>query len=72
MKCEKYMALGDLDKAHYLASLIHVCESDNELFEKGMNLIEEGREKGLFKNLKLGYHETYQQSNGENTSEPNS
>lgn len=66
MNCEKYLALDDLDKAQYMASLIHACQSDNELFEKGMGLIEEGRVKGLFDRVKIG-HQTNIQENGQET-----
>lgn len=56
MNCTKFLSLEEHEKAVYMASLIHVCQSDDEFFERGDKLIEAGRKKGLFKGIKLFPH----------------
>lgn len=53
MNCKQFLDLEEYDKAVYMASLIHVCQSDDEYFTKGQQLIDEGHKKGLFKGIKL-------------------
>ena len=67
MNCNKFLALEEHEKAVYMASLIHVCQSNNDFFERGEKLIEAGHKKGLFKGIKLFPHSTEQS----NISEPN-
>lgn len=53
MNCPDFLKLDDFEKSMYLASLIHVCQSDASLFKSGAELIELGRRKGLFDNVKI-------------------
>ena len=53
MNCEEFLAMDDFDRAMYMASLIHVCQSDSDLFKSGASLIALGKRKGLFDNVKL-------------------
>lgn len=56
MNCEKYLSLEEHEKAVYMASLIHVCQSNDTFFEAGEKLIERGHKKGLFNGVKLFPH----------------
>jgi hypothetical protein len=47
MNCTEFVELEDFDRAMYLASLIHVCQSDSALFKNGLDLIALGKRKGL-------------------------
>jgi hypothetical protein len=53
MNCEEFLKLDDFDKSMYMASLIHVCQSDDSLFKSGAELINLGRKRGLFDNVKI-------------------
>lgn len=61
------LSLDGLEQSQYMASLIHACISDDELFDEGMTLIEKGQQKGLFENVKLGHHNIYTAQNGQET-----
>ncbi len=54
MNCEKFLALDELDKVHFLASVIHCVQSNDELFGQGLRMIEAGKKSGLFENVKIG------------------
>lgn len=53
MNCDKFLALEEHEKAVYMASLIHCCQSNDDFFERGEKLIEAGHKKGLFKGIKI-------------------
>ena len=53
MNCEEFLAMDDFDRAMYMASLIHCCQSDSALFKSGAELITLGKRKGLFDNVKI-------------------
>lgn len=53
MNCQTFIKLDDFEQALYLASLIHVCQSDEELFKKGTELIAAGKKKGLLERVKF-------------------
>jgi len=57
MNCEKFLALDPLEQAKYIGQLVHVCQSSNDLFDAGKDLIEVGTIKGLFTNVKIGSDE---------------
>lgn len=67
MNCTKFLSLEEHEKAVYMASLIHVCQSDDAFFERGEKLIAAGHRKGLFKGIKLFPHAPDQN----NITEPN-
>ena len=48
MNCQKYLDLDPVSQSLYIGSLIHVCMSDDSLFESGNELIRLGTRKGLF------------------------
>ena len=56
MNCDKFLALEEHQKAVYMASLIHVCQSSDIFFERGEKLITAGHKQGLFKGIKLFPH----------------
>ena len=60
MNCDKFLALEEHEKAVYMASLIHVCQSSDIFFERGEKLIAAGHKQGLFKGIKLFPHSTEQ------------
>jgi len=53
MNCENFLELSEWEQSLYLASLIHVCQSDNVLFKIGKDVIELGRKRGLFDGVKI-------------------
>lgn len=53
MNCEEFLKLDDFQKSVYMASLIHVCQSDSSLFKSGEQLIMIGKRKGLFEGVKI-------------------
>lgn len=53
MNCEEFIELSEIDKAVYMASLIHVCQSDTAIFKNGKDLIALGKRKGLFDGIKI-------------------
>jgi hypothetical protein len=54
MVCQKFKDVPDVDRVQLQARLLHVMQSDDELFEDSMNLIAKGYERGLFTNVKFG------------------
>jgi len=57
MNCEKFMALDDNAKSVYIGRLVHCCQSNDELFEIGKNIINAGIIMGLFEGVKIGIEE---------------
>jgi hypothetical protein len=53
MNCQEFLDMDDFDRAMYMASLIHCCQSNSDLFKSGAELIALGKRKGLFDNIKL-------------------
>jgi hypothetical protein len=66
MNCEEFLCLSEFDKSLYLASLIHVCQSDDSLFRSGADLIALGKRKGLFDGVKI-FPQHISEPTGENT-----
>ncbi len=56
MNCEKFLALEETAKAFFIGSLVHVCSSDNALFESAQELIKIGERKGLFERTTIMPH----------------
>jgi hypothetical protein len=54
MVCTKFKNLEDDKRVLYQAQLLHVAQSDDELFGLGELLIARGRDKGLFEGVKFG------------------
>lgn len=54
MNCKSFLNLSDWDKAEYMASLIHACQSDEAIFLSGKEMIDLGKRKGLFDKVKFG------------------
>lgn len=53
MNCNKYLELTPFEKAKYMASLIHVCQSNDDLFNEGLEMIKAGEEIGLFNGITI-------------------
>lgn len=66
MNCNEFLKLDNYEQSQYMAELIHCCQSDDELFRIGAQLIETGKNKGLFDRVKIGN----QSINNEKTETP--
>lgn len=53
MNCKTFLKLDDFEQALFLASLLHICSSDEEFFKKGTELIADGKKKGLLDRVKF-------------------
>jgi hypothetical protein len=51
--CENYMNLSHIERIRFMVELIHVCQSDDDLFYDAAVLIDAGRAKGLFEGVKV-------------------
>ena len=51
--CEKYIELTPVEKARYIGELLHVCQSDDTMYQLGLKLIEQGKFKGLFEGVEI-------------------
>jgi hypothetical protein len=53
MICENYSELSPLERVMFIGELTHACMADDDLFNKGKELIRLGIEKGIFENVKI-------------------
>lgn len=59
MNCEEFLKLSNYQQSIFMASLIHTCISDNANFQSGLELIELGKRKGLFEDVKIGHEQVF-------------
>jgi len=53
MLCKKYEELGHFDKVTYIGELLHAVQSDNDLYEQGLELIKKAKSMGFFDGVKI-------------------
>ena len=47
MLCKNYDSLSHFEKIVFIGELMHSCQCDDDIFEKGKKLIQEARDKGV-------------------------
>jgi len=65
MNCEAFLKLDPVAQSLYMGSLIHVCISDDSLYELGKELIVQGTARGLFDKVKIGHEEVFSLENNQ-------
>lgn len=53
MICTKYDELPHHEKVDYIGSLCHAAQSDNDLFERCLDIIRIAKLRGLFKDVEI-------------------
>lgn len=53
MNCESFLKLDHFEQTLYIGQLVHACQSDDDLFKLGENLIAIALDKGLFDRVKI-------------------
>lgn len=53
MICKKYDSLSHFEKVIYVGELLHACQSNDELYALGKDIIELARLKGLMNGVKI-------------------
>jgi hypothetical protein len=53
MICETFDKLTTKEKKEYIGALVHSVQSNDELFQIGKEIIEQGKQKGLFEGVKI-------------------
>jgi len=51
MICKKYDSLSHFEKIVYVGELLHACQSDDELFELGNEIVFIAKMKGIMKGV---------------------
>lgn len=53
MICDKFSNLSVLERILFIGELTHACMNDNEMYDKGVEIIKEAKDKGFFDNVKI-------------------
>jgi hypothetical protein len=53
MLCNKFSELTTREKVLFIGELTHACMNDDDLYEKGIEIIKVATAKGLFDNVKI-------------------
>lgn len=64
MNCGNFLNLDPVEQSQYVGQLVHVCMSDDKLFDLGKELIHMGLMKGLFERVKIGSEAINDNGNG--------
>ena len=53
MICDKFSNLSVLERILFIGELTHACMNDNDMYEKGLEIINEAKANGFFDNVKI-------------------
>lgn len=59
MVCKKFEELTPAQKVMYIGEIVHCCQSDDQMFEFGEQIVKMGVMKGLFDGVKIGMEVTH-------------
>lgn len=51
MLCPSFMELTPLEQSTFVGKVVHLISQDEKYYQMGMNMIKEGENDGLFKNV---------------------
>lgn len=53
MLCKNFLELSPRDKILFIGELTHACMNDNDMYEKGKEIIKKATDSGIFDNVKI-------------------